>query len=469
MSNPQIAAYIAGLSYDPRVLLSVEADGSTASLPVKDRQGVDNGVIICTKITHKLTKNLDEVAILSPTAGAIFPGALVAADQALMEGRPTPIGLPRAPAMLSIDLPGLGDASAAVVPTNSAVQAFRNTKLEQWSTLPVSQGYKNAARSILQVTKSYSSQQVALDLGFNAKWASGSASAQLGVASTTEKSVLVAYFKQVFYTITMDTPTSPDSVFADTVSLGQAQEVFSSQHPPAYVRSVDYGRILLVKMETSAVDTSVNLKAAFDYATGDTSVGGSVNATYKNIIKNSTFQVVAIGGGAEDSVQMFDGSSDEALKGLRDYIAKGAGYRRDNPGLPVAYTVVFLKDNQFARMGSTAEYTETECVRYNNGFVRFAHDGWYVAKFSVNWTEPDAAGNYTVPKAWASGEQTKGYTASVSLPGDARNVQLYAEAATGLVWSPWGEIFKLTLAGPDNKTYHATGTTLDRSFNVTNG
>jgi thiol-activated cytolysin len=166
---------------------------------------------------------------------------------------------------------------------------------------------------------------------------------------------------------------------------------------------------------------------------------------------------------------MFDGASDQGLKGLREYIAAGSTYRRDNPGLPVAYTVVFLKDNQFARIGSTAEYTETECVRYRNGFVRFAHEGWYVARFSVSWTEPDGAGNYTVQKSWASGDQTRGYTTSVSLPGDARNVQLFAEAATGLVWSPWGEIFKVMLAGPDNKTYHATGTTLDRSYNVTAG
>ena len=461
-----VGTYIAGLTYDPRVVLSVVTDGNTAALPVKNRKDVSNGVIICTSTKHTLSKNLDEVAILSPTAGVIFPGGLLLADQNMMDGRATPISLPQNPVTLSIDLPGLTKSSQKVVPSNSAVLDFKNSILEEWNKSASSQGYVNAARSILQVTKSFTSQQVALDLGFNAKWASGSASSQLGVASSSEKSVLVAYFKQVFYTITMDTPGTPSSVFQDSVTAAQAQAVFSKDHPPAYVRSVDYGRILLVKMEYSNVDTTVKLKAAFDYATGSNSAGGTTDSTIKTIVKNSNFQVLAIGGGAQGPVQMFTGDSDAALKGLADYIKGGAGYKRDNPGLPVAYTVVFLKDNQFARIGSTTDYTEVECVRYNMGFVKFDTYCGYVVKFDVSWIEPDSKGNYTVQKSWASGEQTSGYGYTLQLPGDARSVHLHAEAATGLVWSPWGEIFNLMIDGPDNKTYKATGTTLNRTYEV---
>jgi hypothetical protein len=43
---------------------------------------------------------------------------------------------------------------------------------------------------------------------------------------------------------------------------------------------------------------------------------------------------------------------------------------------------------------------------------------------------------------------------------------LQAQAKTGLVWNPWGEIFHVTLAGPDNKVDHATGTTLHRTFRI---
>jgi thiol-activated cytolysin len=467
MPNPEIDRYIASLDYNPQVLLAVVPDGSTSTIPVKDRQQNNNGVIICTKTQHSLNKNLSEVAILSPTAGVIFPGALLRADQNLSEGHPTPIALPRGPATLTIDLPGLDNPSGRVIPAGSAVQQFLNTKLEEWNKQPVSQGYVNPARSFIQTTQAFSSQQVSLDLGFNSKWASGSASAQIGASSTTEKSVVVAYFKQVFYTVWIDTPFAPSDVFADSVTLDDARRAFSAANPPAYVRSIDYGRILMVKMETSAVDTSFNLKGAFEQATeGGVTAGGSLDSKYKEIISNASFTALALGGGAETPVRIFSGGSDGALKGLQDYIRADALYRRDNPGLPVAYTVAFLKDNEFAQMGFTTDYTETQCVKYPNGFVKLAHSGVYVAKFEADWVEPDAYGSYNQNKVWESGQQTVGYTHQVDMPGDAQGVRLKAWAATGLIWDPWGEIMNVALTGPDNKTYRVTGTTLDRSWHT---
>ena len=108
------------------MLLAVVPDGSTSTIPVKNRQHAGNGVIICTKTRHSLNKNLSEVAILSPTAGVVFPGALVLADQNLSDGHPTPLALPRGPAKLTIDLPGLENPSASVVPAGSDVQRFLN-------------------------------------------------------------------------------------------------------------------------------------------------------------------------------------------------------------------------------------------------------------------------------------------------------------------------------------------------------
>jgi thiol-activated cytolysin len=345
------------------------------------------------------------------------------------------------------------------------VQKFLNYKLEEWNRQAGSEGYSNAARSFVQTTQAFSSQQVALDLGFSAKWASGSASAQIGVSSTTEKSVIIGYFKQVFYTVTMDTPKTASSVFGSDVSQDEVRRACTVYNPPAYIRSVDYGRILMVRMETSAVDASINIKGAFEQAThSGVSIGGELKANYAEVIRNASFTALAIGGGTETPVQVFSGASQGGLKGLQEYIAKDARYRRDNPGLPIAYTVAFLKDNQFARMGFTTDYTDTSCVKYNNGFVKLAHAGAYVAKFQVSWTEPDAQGNYNQNKNWESGHKTAGYTEQIDLPGDAQGVRIRGWAATGLIWDPWGEIMNVALSGPDNKCYRATGTTLNRRW-----
>src|SRR6202012_3545474 len=88
--------FVYSLSYDPKVLLAVVADGDISSQPVKKRGTDTTGVIITTTTQHKLSKSLSDVAILRPTAGVIFPGSAVLADRNLMDGQPTPIGLARA-------------------------------------------------------------------------------------------------------------------------------------------------------------------------------------------------------------------------------------------------------------------------------------------------------------------------------------------------------------------------------------
>lgn len=459
-NSQEIDTYIRGLDYDPNRLLSVVADGSTSSMPVKDREAGNNAVIICTKTQHSLKKNLSDVAILNPAAGVVFPGALIRADTPLAEGRPTPSGLARGPLTLSLDLPGLANPTLTVPEgTNSAVQTALNGRLEEWSRTTAAQGYVNAARSFHEVKTAYSSQQVSLELGFNAKWASGNASSLLSTSSNSETSSVIAFYKQVFYSVTMDTPARPSSVFADAVSRGEVAQEFDAHHPPAYVRSVDYGRLLLIRMETSAVDRKAKLEAAFNQTTsGGVELGGTTDNSYAEIVKNSTFTVVAIGGGAQTAAS-FSGT-EEGLKNLRTYIGKDATYRRDNPGLPISYTVAFLKDGQLAKMGASTDYTETDCVRYPNGFIRLASVGAYVARFNVAWEEPDAAGVYGA-RNWESGNQTAGYSQQLDLPGDARTVRIKGECATGLVWRPWGEAVTVTETGPTNKLYKIGGTTLN--------
>lgn len=454
-------AYIRSLAYDPRQLLAVQPDGATQALPpTKERSLGAGSVIIATKRQHRLSKNLSDVAILRPTAGVIYPGALVVADVNLMEGQPTPIGLARAPVAIAADLPGVRESRRVVSPVaHSTMQDAVAQLLEAWHQ--TRGDYQIAARSFLTTQTVYSSMQASLDLGFNAKWADGAARAQLNGSTSSETKVVLANYRQIFYTVTMDTPASPSDVFADSISEEDLRAVVSANHPPAYVRSVDYGRILMMRMETSSSKSTMELQTSFKQIAKDLEAEGHVNAELEAIARQSKFTVVAIGGGVEQAAQ-FDGSAED-LKRLGAYIRENASFRRDNPGAPISYNVAFLKDNVMATMGFTTDYTETESVLYPNGFVRLKHSGAYVAKFYVNWEEGNTKGDFEA-RSWESGKQTAGYSNQVNLPGDARNVRLRAEAATGLAWSPWGEIFNQALAGPDNKTYRATGTTLHRSW-----
>lgn len=458
-----INTYIKSLSYDPRALLSVQSADSTSSLPVQTRNTNGNAVNICTKVDHSLRANMDDVTIFDPNTGVVFPGALLVADEQLADGHPKPLTLPRAPATFTIDLPGLRSPSFTVLsPSFSTVQQGLNTKLEEWNQLSASQGYRNAAASSLIVEQAHSAQQVALELGLNAEWVSGSAfDSMLKINHESKNQTLFALYKQVFYSVTIDDPLEPAAMFSDAVTAQHVRAHMNATQPPAYVRSVDYGRILLIKMETTSTKTEANLEAVFSNVLATVEASGTIDASYRELVGNTKFTVAAIGGDANYAAK-FNGSPRD-IQRLSSYIKGGADYSRSNPGVPIAYTVAFLKDRRLARMGFTSDYTIETCVQQPNGYIKVRHDGAYVAHFKITWEEPNETGKY-VAKSWPSqgdsGGKTAGFSKQVNLPGDARNVKIHTRIATGLVWQPWAEQ-KVTLNGPTNRCYRFGGTTLN--------
>lgn len=449
---------IRSMSYDPLSLLSVMDKGSTQSMPGKSNEG--NGVIICTNSAKKLSTEFDSITILSPTSGVVYPGALLRANRNLAEGRPDAIALARAPMKLSIDLPNMGQDGVVTVndASNSAVQTAVDGMLGKWFP----KGQTQSARQSLEAKKAFSQEQMSLALGFSAKWASNSVKTNMSVNTSNKHSTAIALFRQVYYTVTMDIPSAPSAVFAPKVTLAEFQNVANGSNPPAYVKSVDYGRIIFVKMETESSETELDLQGALKYVTsGGVNMNADLKAKYKKIAENSTFTALTLGGNAQVATQVFDSKNTDGIVKL---IKDSATFSKTNPGVPIAYSVNFLKDNQLARMGFTTDYTEWNCTEYPSGYVKLHHSGAYVARFSVSWKETNDAGTARVDHTWSSGNKTAGWGQTVNLPGDATNVKIFAEAATGLVWDPWGEIMNITENGPTNKCYRAHGTTLGRKW-----
>jgi thiol-activated cytolysin len=453
----KIDEFVFGLKYDPAVILAIVKDGDKIATPVRDRSKSSTAVIITTKTRHSLAKNLSDIAMLRPTGGVVWAGALVKADEQLMDGQPTPISGKRAPMTISVDLPGLDKSGVEVKdPSTSAVQDAVTKLVKDWLADPNHRGWVNPARSYFEMTSAYTSQQASLDMSINAKWATGDAAAQITVSSDSKVSTVMAYYKQVFYTATMDTPTTPGSVFDPSVTVKSlTDQGVGDKHPPAYIRSVDYGRILMIKMSTSTSETSANLRAAFQQATEAASGGVKIDGKYSSILQSSTFQVLALGGGAP-KVAKFTGS-DEGLKELKNYITDGSTLAPGNPGIAISYNVAFLKDNVLAAMGFTTDYTETESVVYPNGWIGLWQDGWYVARFKVTWQDLKDDGSLGPEQKWESGNMTLGQTHKLQLAGDATTIRIIATEDSGLGW--W-DAMDTVENGPTNRWYRIYGTTL---------
>ncbi len=270
---------------------------------------------------------------------------------------------------------------------------------------------------------------MSLDVGLNVAWATGDASAQFDYNSTEEKSVAMMVYKQVFYTITMDTPENPAAVFPSDIPYSDVEQALTSATPPAYVQSVSYGRIIMFRMETTAKSTSAELEGALNYAAG-VSVSATLEATYKSILAQSSITTVTIGGNAAVASEAVSarnfGDLEPIIKG------ENAVYSRNNPGFPIAYTIRYLKDNSLAKMGYTTEYTAKDCSSHliQNERINFKNDA----------------------RVWINNKQTK---TSDRWPGWARVQLQYKKPNSNdivlMAWSkdvPVNEIIELPVPPP---------------------
>jgi len=435
---------IANLSYNADELLNVQDTGGAASeRTLNDENTSSSGptqgqLFECRTEDYSLESNFDDVAILRPTSGVVFPGALVVGNQDMLDGAPDPLSLDRSAATLRLDLPGIGAQGTIVVDdpsSNSAVQTGVDNALEWWNANAYQEGYVNASNSSYQATTSYSSKQFSLDVGLNLEWATGSLASQFEYESTTERRYAGLVFKQVFYTVTMDTPDSPGSVFGRAVTNAQVQAAISSDAPPAYVSSVSYGRIIMVRMETTNTDTSVSLDAVLEYAGGV----GTVNSEYDEILRESSVTVVTIGGNAEAASEALNlANIDSGLGALNSVITgENAVYSRENPGVPIAYTIRYLQDNSLAKMGYTTDYRVESCQTFNFDHESVDVDNNSIFDVRYRFVYKTAGSNDTAIGSYET--VNNGQRSVESPPNGAHDVEVEFQFQDLVVWRALGD------------------------------
>lgn len=436
-----ITDYLKNMSSDNSSLLNVQniSGGSQRTETSNKVNGspIDGGTLECRTIQYDLKNNFEDIAILRPTNGIIFPGALVIADEATLGGLPTPAAVDRAPMTLRIDLPGMGENGSLNVesPSNSDVQTKIDEALEWWNANAYQEGYVNAANSSYIARTSYSSRQVSMDIGLNVEWARGDVETQFNFESTTTERVAMMSFKQVFYSVTMDPPTNPGQVFGPDASLTEIEQKFGPNSPPAYVQAVNYGRIIMFRMTTTESATDAELEGAMNYATGLTNVSGTIEAKYKSILNKSSITVVTIGGNASVASEAVNAKNFADL----NYIITGdnAVYSRNNPGVPISYKLHYLSDNTTAKLGYTTEYQVKTCqekkhpakevtLNNRNGFLGVD------VRFTITYKTKENGITYN--RTISSGDIKTNTKTAKTIPAGAFGIRLTVEYQDGFKW-----------------------------------
>jgi len=210
-----------------------------------------------------------------------------------------------------------------------------------------------------EIEEVHSEEQLNMALGVQASWALGLASLKtsFNFANSQVRSRYVVRYTQAYYTVDLDAPQSPSSLLGKAITLDDVKSKMTPEHPPAYVTSVTYGRMIVFTFESQY--SSTELGAALDFAySGGVDVKGDVSVTYKDIISSSNVTAYILGGNAGTAVQTID-----SYQNLIEFIKSGGNYSRESPGAPIAYKLAYLQDNSPARMSFTTDYEVKDCVR----------------------------------------------------------------------------------------------------------
>ena len=433
-----IDAGIAGLNYDRNEVLAVNGDQVSSYVP---KEGVQsNGKFIVVEREKKsLTTSPVDISIIDSITNRTYPGAIQLANKDFADNQPSLVMAARKPLDISIDLPGLKSENTITVqnPTygsiSSAVDQLVSTWGEKYSdthTLPARLQY---AESMV-----YSQNQIATALNVNSKVLNGTLGIDFNAVASGEKKVMVAAYKQIFYTVSAALPNNPSDLFDDSVTFAElVRKGVSNEAPPLMVSNVAYGRTIYVKLETTSKSSDV--QTAFKLLLNNPSIQAS--GQYKDIYENSSFTAVVLGGDAQAHNQVVTKDFDVIQSVIKD----NAEFSSKNPAYPISYTSVFLKDNSIAAVHNNTDYIETKTTEYTKGKITLDHSGAYVAQFEVTWDEFtfDENGQEIIThKNWGGNwqDKTAHFSTEIPLPPNAKNIKIFARECTGLAWEWWRTI-----------------------------
>lgn len=457
---------IGNLNYDRNEILATNGDMVESFVPKQGTKS-EGKFIVVEREKKSLTTSPVDISIIDSINDRTYPGALQLGNEAFVENRPDILMCERKPLNISIDLPGMRNENTVTVdkPTYGKVSGAIDSLVSDWNS-KYSATHTLPTRTQYSESMVYSKSQIAAALNVNAKVLDGSLGIDFNAISNGEKKVMIAAYKQIFYTVSAELPNNPSDVFDESVTFEElSRKGVNDQNPPLMVSNVAYGRTIYVKLETTS--DSKDVQAAFKTLLKDVDV--SASAKYKNIFDQSSFTAVVLGGDSKEHNKVITKDFDE----IRNVIKENSEFSSKNPGYPISYTSVFLKDNSIAAVKNRTEYIETKSTQYSKGQIALDHSGAYVAQFEISWDEfsYDENGKEVLThKTWDGNwqDKTAHFSTTIPLPANAKNIRIYARECTGLAWEWWREVINEYDVPLTNKiNVSIGGTTLYPSGSIT--
>jgi thiol-activated cytolysin len=354
-----------------------------------------------------IARNLGEAILpFGKNANTMWAGALV-------QGKEVPNGIlnslgddiPRAPITITVNS-GSGHFGSAEIekPTNATYSKALDDILKNNVT-------KATAQQTLTVKYAYSKEQACMEMGFSANWIAGQFNSNFETTNTAERKSVYLLFKQVYYTVSVNEPSRPSNYFADNAKPDDISYYLESGYPMCYVSSVDYGRIILVKMTYEGNIKTTELEADVQAAFGKYEAHGSYNTD--KLVGKTTFQGLILGGTGGGAARALT-SENRSLDGIISLIKDEAEYIPDIQAYPISYTVKNLADNSIVKLGETTEYTVKEYTESDENYQDFkvTFEGFWV----ITDCEPVGVGNFYYDIYMIDNEGNNLLSGSINVP-----------------------------------------------------
>jgi hypothetical protein len=292
-----------------------------------------------------------------PNADSIWPGAITQTST-LPVGLAAPIGLARRPGTITVSDAVIEGAQADAKYSRTVDAPSLASTREAVAGIFGQNPVRLAAKSNYLAETAYSANEASVKMGVAVSWMNGSVKASFAGSWLSKKTTMVVRFIQAYYTVSFAAPSSPEKVFGPLVTADDARPYMGPGNPPAFVSSVTYGRMLIMKVETD--ESERDLRAALDLAFSKVNV--SVDVAAKNVLKNSTFSVFVLGGSPDDAARIQASDAETRASALAAYIQNGANFDPKSPGVPISYTERRLVDNETIKVASTIDYQVPVCT-----------------------------------------------------------------------------------------------------------
>lgn len=310
---------------------------------------------------NKIEAQFESMIAFDPNKQALWPGSIIQCKD-LPNGILTPLAFPRT--SLEIGITNLLGSNVNTLDT--IVQKPSFTRMNTVLNRMITQDWDKDAIARMEASAYVvqTVEQSLLDLGISAHYSNFATAGGLFSNHTANSFSYVVKFTQNYYSVTCNPPVLPTSFFDlsdqslqnSGLTIEDFKSVIQPNNPPAYISTVNYGRMLIFVFTVSNASEQEKawLKASFNSLAGGASI--TLSQEQRKTIEKCSINFIVLGGTGNDGANVI--SLKDSIKDKADLIAKfirdGANSYKN--AVPISYVANYLKDNSLARVSSATEY-----------------------------------------------------------------------------------------------------------------